>query len=443
MNRVRCGLSVAFVAGTCGSVLAGPVAQPADVVVFVHDQLDDVILRLQDLNGDGDMHDAGESTVFLDDSLSTTLGIDNAQGLVALSGSELLATDNFEPDNIVRGRDLNGDGDALDAGEQSVFYDGVLPDGNTMKNPVELRARADGSYYFIDNNTLDEDTNFEAIYELRDLNGDGDVNDDGEVTLVFELSPLGECCLTTSFDVLEDASGLVYIYDISDPTGGQIESIDVIDLVTDTRSEWINSGDLFANTGYFFFAGNEFGYEPSTDEIYFQVAKIGSVITFVAFKDRNGSRTINALNEVRELWSETTNADGVSTGAARDIAVASDGSIFWTDALSDKVFRLFDANGDGDFNDAGETITVYDSATAVLSGLPRLTLPLSVAVVDADDAACPADLTGEGELNIDDVLAFLDAFAAEEPAADFAEPFGAFNIDDVLGFLDAFAAGCP
>ena len=103
---------------------------------------------------------------------------------------------------------------------------------------------------------------------------------------------------------------------------------------------------------------------------------------------------------------------------------------------------MFDANGDGDFIDAGETITVYDSATAVLSGLPRLTLPLSVAVVDAD-AACPADLTGEGELNIDDVLGFLDAFVLEEPAADFAEPFGTFNIDDVLGFLDAFAAGCP
>ena len=60
------------------------------------------------------------------------------------------------------------------------------------------------------------------------------------------------------------------------------------------------------------------------------------------------------------------------------------------------------------------------------------------------DAACPADLAGpDGVLNIDDVLAFVDAFALGEPAADFAPPTGVFNIDDVIAFLDAFAAGCP
>ena len=55
-----------------------------------------------------------------------------------------------------------------------------------------------------------------------------------------------------------------------------------------------------------------------------------------------------------------------------------------------------------------------------------------------------ADLTApRGDLNIDDVLAFLDAFAIQDPAADLAEPIGTFNIDDVLAFLASFAAGCP
>lgn len=425
----------------CGVCAAGAGAQ-APLVVFVHDQTDDVIIRMQDLNGDGDMHDPGEAAVFLDDSLTPDLGIDNSQGMVALSPSELIATDNFEPDNIVRAVDLDGNGDALGLGETSVFYNGVLPDGNTMKNPADLWMRADGSYLFIDNNTLNEDTNPEAIYELRDLNSDGDMNDAGEVSFVFELSPVGECCLTTSFDLVEDDQGLLYIYDIADPTGGQIESIDVIDPVAGTRSEWIDSADLFANTGFFFFAGNEMGYEPATGEIYFQVAKPGSVITIVAFKDRNGSGAIDALNEVREVWSENLNADGLSTGAARDIAVASDGSVVWTDGLNDKVYRLYDANGDGDFNDAGESIVIYDTDVAEANGLPRLVLPFSVAVTDAD-AGCPADLSGDGMLNIDDVLAFVDAFATMDPQADFAAPMGVFNIDDVIAYLDAFAAGCP
>jgi hypothetical protein len=56
--------------------------------------------------------------------------------------------------------------------------------------------------------------------------------------------------------------------------------------------------------------------------------------------------------------------------------------------------------------------------------------------------ACPADLTGDGELNFFDVSAFLSAFATMDPAADFTGD-GAFNFFDVSAFLAAFADGCP
>ena len=57
-------------------------------------------------------------------------------------------------------------------------------------------------------------------------------------------------------------------------------------------------------------------------------------------------------------------------------------------------------------------------------------------------AACPADFTDDGVLDIFDVFAFLDAFNAGDPAADFTGD-GSFDIFDVFGFLDAFNAGCP
>ena len=56
--------------------------------------------------------------------------------------------------------------------------------------------------------------------------------------------------------------------------------------------------------------------------------------------------------------------------------------------------------------------------------------------------ACPADLTGDGQLNFFDVSAFLAAFAAQDPAADFTGD-AQFNFFDVSAFLAAFAAGCP
>lgn len=63
---------------------------------------------------------------------------------------------------------------------------------------------------------------------------------------------------------------------------------------------------------------------------------------------------------------------------------------------------------------------------------------------DSCQQCSAADLSPDfGVLNIDDVLVFLDAFAAGTPAADLAAPSGTFNIDDVLAYIDAFAAGCP
>ncbi len=55
---------------------------------------------------------------------------------------------------------------------------------------------------------------------------------------------------------------------------------------------------------------------------------------------------------------------------------------------------------------------------------------------------CPADLTGEGQLNFLDVSAFLSAYGNMDPVADF-EPDGSFNFLDVSAFLSAYAMGCP
>jgi len=47
-----------------------------------------------------------------------------------------------------------------------------------------------------------------------------------------------------------------------------------------------------------------------------------------------------------------------------------------------------------------------------------------------------------GVLDFGDVLAFLTAFGAGQPAADLAAPIGVFDFADVLAFLSAFGAAC-
>ncbi len=63
-------------------------------------------------------------------------------------------------------------------------------------------------------------------------------------------------------------------------------------------------------------------------------------------------------------------------------------------------------------------------------------------VVDEGAGACPADLTGDGELNFFDVSAFLNAYASSDPIADFTGD-GLYDFFDVSAFLGAYNAGCP
>ena len=55
----------------------------------------------------------------------------------------------------------------------------------------------------------------------------------------------------------------------------------------------------------------------------------------------------------------------------------------------------------------------------------------------------PADLNGDGVLDLADITIFVFGFATLDPVADFAEPFGVFDLADIMAFISAFEAGCP
>ena len=403
------------------------------LATFVFDQTPDALYRLVDLNGDGDANDAGEVTLFYDDSPAPALGLDNAAGLVALSDRAVLATDNFDPDNILRLEDLNGDGDAFDAGEAAIWFDGILPSGLRMTLPFDLRPRRGGGYLLLDSNVLDV-SRPEAVYALEDLNGDGDVNDGQEVTLLFELSPVG-VSTTSTFDVVEGVDGLLYTLDIDDDN--DIESIDVLDPDAGTRSTWFDSVDLLGLAGFVLLGtAAELEYIPDRGEVVFVASALGGAHGILGARDADGNGVVDQASEVRVLWSESGNADGVSGGTPRDLFLAPDGSMLFVDALADRVVRLVDANGDGDYQDAGETRIVYDDDDAE-PGLPDLELPLTVSAA----LVCRVDFNGDGLLDFFDISAFLAAFNASDLGVDLNGD-GLLDFFDVSTFLAEFAAGC-
>lgn len=96
----------------------------------------------------------------------------------------------------------------------------------------------------------------------------------------------------------------------------------------------------------------------------------------------------------------------------------------------------------------------YDASTVAnaiafgdINGDGRLDLAIgfsgdvSIRVFYGQAPDCPADLDGNGAVDVNDFFMYLDLFAAGDPRADFNGD-GTIDVSDFFAFLDAFAAGC-
>ena len=184
---------------------------------LVADVSSNAIRSLQDKNGDGDALDVGESTLWAN-------GFGDISNLVARDGI-VYATDftalprYLQEEEIVALQDLNGDGDALDAGERRSWARGgaIEPRGididdngfiyvashlhsNVLRffdlnndgdanDPGEQVVYASGISYALGIDTYGSDvyvtaSGSDVLRRLRDDNGDGDALDDGENQII-------------------------------------------------------------------------------------------------------------------------------------------------------------------------------------------------------------------------------------------------------------------
>jgi len=127
-----------------------------------------------------------------------------------------------------------------------------------------------------------------------------------------------------------------------------------------------------------------------------------------------------------------------------DDAGSRSGSAYLFDsATGQQLFKLAasDAAAEDDF---GRSVAI--SGTKAIVGAPIDTVVFTVSgsayVFDTVVLPCPADMTGDGQLNFFDVSRFLFWFNLNHPNADFTGD-GEFNFFDVSAFLLAFAEGCP
>ena len=343
-------------AGAALLLAASPGVSGGEIVAYVSSLTEDSIVRLRDTNGDGDLNDAGESAVFFGPgNADGWLGVGSAQAILVLGPDHVLAADGEESGGYVtrvyRLRDRNGDGDAMDAGEATEFWDSILPLGVNYDRPKAMTVGPDGAIYLADNNTINFDYDTpEAVWRLEDLNADGDVNDPGEVTLYLQLSPADSHFGFICEDFKWDAAGRLWFSNQDSSSNTGTVWIVEPDL---TLRQFVSDSDDLLGIGL-----NKTGMtlHPETGNPVLGGYDVFENRRILELVDLNGNGVIDDVDETLSRYRSDVAAEPLlwDLNNVMDVDYAPDGALWLLDNAHKTVLRFEDLGGDGDYLDPGE-----------------------------------------------------------------------------------------
>jgi len=276
------------------------------------------VYRICDLNGDGDALDTGEKTLWAD-------GLAGPEDL-SRYGSGILAMD-CAAGEIVRLADLNGDGDALDAGESLTWADGFT-------FAYEIGVGPGGLVYA-------GEYRAGQVWRMADANGDGDALDAGEKALYAEGIYGVRGLLPRHGDVLASSSSHSRVRRLIDLNGDG-----------DARD-----------------AGENLIYTPSTVNGAGNLMPDRSGACYVASHERNTVYRVEDLNGDGDAldWIEVLGyADDVFGGINLPCGMAPlpEGGFLLSENGDNEVSLVRDVNRDGDALDRNEVMPFAKVSTA-------------------------------------------------------------------------------
>lgn len=323
--------------------------------ILVADQRRDQVLLLQDLDSDGSAAAPAETTVFFDASNESGLtDPTNNVFTVHQAQDKSVYIGDGSTDAVYRLTDLNVDGDAQDAGEAAIWFSADNAASLSTVTPNGIAEGADGAIYISNAGTSSAPQ--DAIYRTIDLNGDGDANDAGEATVWLDVQTIVDTavpfdlCFDGDVAYLNDLAGTAtdVIYRIEDINGdGSIQADEVTTFISDEMSFGapvdISSavavdGSLYTLTWF-----------PDGDELL-KIYRLNDL-------DGSGQidsvfEAVEVWNA--SLIPDSIPADiGFSIATDGDGDLILTANSFGGDA---NVLKLTNLNGDGDFFDAGETV---------------------------------------------------------------------------------------
>ncbi|PIE44068.1 MAG: hypothetical protein CSA50_02050 [Gammaproteobacteria bacterium] len=336
-------------------------AVPLSTQVLLGDQRLDQILRMNDLNNDGDANDTGEMQVYFDAS--------NASGLASPTSNVFTITSTAsgyqffgdgDSDTVYRLRDHNRDGDAQDMGEANIWFSSANAEGLSLNTPNGTAEGPDGAIYIVEADTLGNPSG-DYVYRTEDINGDGDANDAGESSIWLDLTALNPS--SSPFEISFDGSTAY----IADTLGGDTNVL--YSARDDNGDSIVDSSEVavFVDDDNTFGVPIDFAFETYHQSLvsweFFDFRGPQSVFRLT---DVDNSDMIDSSSEVKEIWNDDYLPDGFVSLVAFAIAAGPGGELMLTSNGGQdnqkNLIRLMDLNGDGDFFDTDETILFASAA---------------------------------------------------------------------------------
>lgn len=338
--------------------------------LIMSDTGDDLIFRLTDFDLDGDFDDPGEIILFYD-ATDPSGGSSNP---IKIKTGPLgyIYVGNTSLDTVVRLMDLNGNGDAADSGEATIYIDNTNASGVVFSSTQGMAFDTNGDLWL--SNSSSGDVN-DFIARARDLNADGDCQDAGEIEVLYdsvEAQVQGlSIILNVPMPCVLDENGYLYVSDVNDPNGDDpiIRMKDLnddgdmydLDEVTMYYDDLVGSYDFRNVDSLAFTHDGKLLMNESLDDIIY----IG--------EDANSNGRIDDLGEVTIY----RDGSGARPDSSKGTVVAGLTSLHWDVFLAeygdpDGAHGLRDLNSDGDCDDPDELKQVYDETLGDLAvGTPK------------------------------------------------------------------------
>ena len=305
--------------------------------IFLGDQGLDKIFLTQDLNGDGDANDPLEVSVYFDET--------NASGLTEPTGNvfTIFQSDSGavfygdgDTDRVYRLFDGNLDADALDQGEAIVWF--TDSESTPLPTPNGIAEGTDGAIYIVNAGTGSSPA--DVVYRTIDLNGDNDALDEGESSVWLDLTILNPS--SSAFDI-EFIGDVAYI---SDLVGGDDDVIYRAEDLDGNGTVEANEANIFIQDGNEFGVSVDFGIAVDEESVYtWESLDNEGPQSVHRLEDQDGSGDINAANEVFEVWNTDSLPSGFNSFNGFSIALGPDKELVVTSNGGDSennLFRLVD-----------------------------------------------------------------------------------------------------